>query len=303
MKVSVVIPTHNRDYILRRAVDSVLNQTYSNLEIIIISDGSTDNTEEVLKELEEEDSRIKSISYHPSKGANYARNKGIELSSGSHIAFLDDDDEWHEDKLEMQIDIFKSNNKIGLVYTGKKVIYVNEKKEYSSISKLQGDLSKEILKKNVIGTTSSVMVRKKELKKAGFFDEKMPAMQDYELWIRICQITQVGVVPMEKVNYYNDTNKKQISSSTDKYVKALEKIMEKHASLYNKLSVTEYKEMRMRGNLNLAKKALRNNQKKTSFKYVQKALSIKPTLIGIGHLILILIPYKIQLLLRDLIKN
>ena len=113
--VSVVIPTHNRADLLPRAIDSVLNQTYSNFEIIVVSDGSTDNTEEVVKSYSDKDSRIRFIGYSPARGGNIARNTGIEAAKGEYVAFLDDDDEWMPEKLKKQIKVMESNPDIGLV--------------------------------------------------------------------------------------------------------------------------------------------------------------------------------------------
>lgn len=130
--VSVVIPTHNRADLLPRAINSVLKQTYTNIEVIIVSDGSTDNTRDVVDSFIKNDDRVKFIEYTPSKGGNVARNKGIEASTGEYIAFLDDDDEWLLEKLKKQVEIIESDKEIGLVYTGSRIIYVNEKVEYNS---------------------------------------------------------------------------------------------------------------------------------------------------------------------------
>ena len=101
-KISVIIPTHNRADILPRAIKSIQNQTRSVDEIIVVSDGSTDNTDEVVKEFAAKDDRIQLIEYHPGHNGNYARNKGLEAATGQFIAFLDDDDEWLPRKTELQ---------------------------------------------------------------------------------------------------------------------------------------------------------------------------------------------------------
>ena len=115
-KISVIIPTHNRADILPRAIKSIQNQTRPVDEIIVVSDGSTDNTEEVVKEFEEKDKRIRLIAYHPGHNGNYERNKGIEAATGDFIAFLDDDDEWLPKKTELQMAIFETEPEVGLVY-------------------------------------------------------------------------------------------------------------------------------------------------------------------------------------------
>lgn len=300
MKVSVVIPTHNRSDLLKRAVNSVLKQSHKDLEVIIVSDGSTDDTSEVISKFESLDQRVKSISYSPAQGANVARNKGIEISQSEYIAFLDDDDEWYLDKLEKQLNVFANDSHIGLVYTGVNVIYVNEKEEYLSIGKAHGDLSKAIIKRNVIGTTSTVIVKKSILEEVGGFDSQLPAAQDYDLWIRVCQKTDVGVVPDPEIFYYNYTDKKQISSNIEKYEMARKRINEKYAYLFSKLSDEEKNNIQINVAISRANLALRNRQKKVAFKYIFKSISYKATKKNIGMLFLALLPYKYILRARKL---
>lgn len=270
--VSVVIPTHNRADLLPRAIDSVLNQTYSNFEIIVVSDGSTDNTEEVVKSYSDKDSRIRFIGYSPARGGNIARNTGIEAAKGEYVAFLDDDDEWMPAKLEKQINVMESNLDIGLVYTGVNIIYVNEGLRYSFIGESKGDLSKEILLDNHIGTTSTVMVRKMILEKTGAFDEKLKALQDFELWIRVCQKCLIGLVPEELINYYNYTGTNQVSSSTQKYIDAFSYINTKHKFLLNELTTNQMSIKKMNECMLLANKAMRNGDSKLTRKYCVQAL-------------------------------
>lgn len=299
MNVSVVIPTHNRSDLLVRAVESVLNQTHKELEVIIVSDGSTDDTDTVINQLKNRDNRVKSISYHPAKGANTARNKGIEAAQYSLVAFLDDDDEWYQDKLESQINVIKSNEDIGLVYTGKSAVYVNENITYSIMGKAQGDLSKEILKRNVIGTTSTVLVKKEILEEVGGFDIDLPAAQDYDLWIRASQITKVGVVPEEKLYYYNYTDKKQISSNIERYEHARQVINNKYHDLFSTLSSEDKRSINANIAISRTNLALRNKQKKTALKYLIKSIKIKPNKKNIVLLLIFWLPYKYILKLRS----
>lgn len=300
MNVSVVIPTHNRSDILERAVDSVLNQTHKELEVIIVSDGSTDDTDKVIEKLKAKDSRVRGISYHPAKGANTARNTGIEASQYGLVAFLDDDDEWYPDKIESQIKVFNRNDNIGLVYTGKSAVYVKENITYSIISEAEGDLSREILKRNHIGTTSSVMVKKELLERVNGFDVNLPAAQDYDLWIRLCQETLVGVVKEEKVYYYNYTDKKQISSSIERYENARNIINGKYSELFDQLSMSERQKIETNIPLSRAKLAMRNRQKKIALKYILKSIKIKPNKRNISMLLVFWLPYKYILKFRSL---
>ena len=105
--ISVIIPTYNRAHLIKRSAQSVLNQTYKNLELIIVDDGSTDNTKEVIDSLNDE--RIVYVKQE-NHGVSSARNTGINVANGKYIAFQDSDDIWHSDKLEKQINTLKQNN-------------------------------------------------------------------------------------------------------------------------------------------------------------------------------------------------
>ncbi len=275
--ISVVIPTHNRKDLLPRAIKSAQNQTYKNIEIIVVSDGSTDGTDEIMKEIENQDRRICYISYKPGKGGNYARNTGIKAAKGEYVAFLDDDDEWHKDKLEKQINIVKSDPSIGLVCCG--INSITEGVDYVTkyIPPATYDSSKLILMKNCIGSTTTVMVRKDIFERSGLFDEELGALQDYDLWIRICQHTHVGVVKEPCVEYYNYKSSNQVSQYTDKYEKAVDRISSKYEDLADKLSEGEKKERHIWLELLLAKKCIRNGDPKGARIYVKKAQNLGAT--------------------------
>lgn len=301
--ISVVIPTHNRSDLLKRAVESVRKQSIEDIEIIIVSDGSTDDTDIVVENLKIEDSRINYISYKTPLGANTARNKGIEAASGVYVAFLDDDDEWAPKKLEKQLAVFQSDNSIGLVYTGSNLIYVHENIEYKNTPGHSGDLSKQILFNNIIGTTSTVMVKKAILDQTDYFDTSLGALQDYDLWIRICQLTKIGVVKEACINYYNYTGKKQISQQTDKYIKAIKYIENEHYELFSKLSKKEDKERKANFNMLLANKAMRNNSRKEGMKFSVLALRDKPSAKALIFTVLSLFKYSTVLKFRKKVTS
>ncbi|HII60985.1 glycosyltransferase family 2 protein [Pyrococcus horikoshii] len=126
--VSVVLPTYNRAKVLPRAIESVLNQTYTNIELIIVDDGSRDNTKEIIREFQSQDERIVYLRNKRNLGANAARNIGIMHSTGEFIAFMDSDDMWLPWKLERQIKImYSSLNSYPIVYSGFIRIYKTDK--------------------------------------------------------------------------------------------------------------------------------------------------------------------------------
>jgi glycosyltransferase involved in cell wall biosynthesis len=172
--VSVIITTYNRAYCLKKAITSAINQTYDNLEIIVLDDGSTDNTELVVKKIS--DSRIVYIRHQKNKGIGAARNTGIKNSKGSFIAFLDSDDEYLPEKIEKSLEVFKDSSfRTGMVAS-------SHYKDGKSLVRPFPD--KKINKKRIIPLFSTWMVRKEVFKKVGFFNEGIVITQDAEFFWR-----------------------------------------------------------------------------------------------------------------------
>ncbi len=242
-KVSVVIPTHNRAELLERAIKSALEQDYDIYQIIVVSDGSTDNTNDIMKKIKNSNKNVEYYSYSPGKGGNYARNYGIKKSTGDYIAFLDDDDEWHSNKIRKQLELIDQDSNIGLVCTAVNNIHIGGKESHVFIPPAKYDSSHEIMIKNCIGSTTTVLIKKDIFDKVGMFDEKLPALQDYDMWFRACQVTKVGVVEEPCVEYYNYENSNQVSSNKKKYINASEQISKKYV---DQLSLLSKKENRKR---------------------------------------------------------
>lgn len=225
--VSVILPTYNRAHTLLRAVNSVLNQTYKNLELIIVDDCSIDNTEEVVKNIKDE--RIIYIRQACNKGAPVARNLGIKLAKGDYIAFQDSDDEWMVEKLEKQMKAFsRASLKTGVVYTGFWRIE-KEKKVYIPnirIGKKEVDIHNKLLKGNFV-TTQVAVVKKECFENLGGFDERLPRFQDWELWIRISRHYKFFFIDEALSIAY--LQKDSISTSVDALETALNLIEGKHA--------------------------------------------------------------------------
>lgn len=297
MKISVIIPTYNRAKLLQKAINSVLEQTYMDYEIIVVSDGSTDETENMMREFEKQDRRIRYISYYPSVNGSHARNIGIKAAKGEYIAFLDDDDIWLKEKLEKQIKVFNNNPEVGLVTSGIYYVYVNEEITYKSIPNAEGDVSRKILISNCIGGTQA-MVRKDILDKIGGFDEALKALQDYDLWIRVCQITKVATVKEPCINYYNYRGNRQVSQVTKNYENSFEHISEKYSELIAKLSDEEKRRRQNAICFLLANKAMRNNDKKIAYKYIFEALKKRISVKALVFMILALFDYKLMLKTR-----
>ncbi len=205
--VSVIITTYKREpEMVCRAVKSVLNQTYNNMEIIVVDDSPKTfiNRESVKAEVLALNKNIKYIMHEQNEGACAARNTGIKLAKGEFVAFLDDDDEWVNTKLEKQISCFNDKN-IGLVYC--KYIKINEvnNKQVSEIMHYEmyrGNIYEKLILYNFVGSTSFVLMRKSVLLQSGIFDNDMKSAQDYDLWLRASKICQVEYIDEPLVKYY-----------------------------------------------------------------------------------------------------
>ena len=185
---SVIIPTFNRAKVISRAIDSVLNQTYKNFELIVVDDGSTDNTQEILKKYDQ----IK-IMTQENQGVSSARNSAIQISIGEWICFLDSDDEWLPTKLESQKNIILSHPKIIWNHTNeiwiRNGVRVNQMKKHQ---KAGGDQFKRSLELCII-SPSTVCIRK-DILLAHLFREDFPVCEDYDLWLKLSSQYEIDYI-------------------------------------------------------------------------------------------------------------
>lgn len=196
--VSIVVPTYNREHVIERALRSILKQTYSAYEVIVVDDGSRDQTESVVSGLQ--DSRIRYIALDKNQGVAHARNVGIQAAKYDYIAFLDSDDEWLPDKLELQMEKMQhSSEEFGMVYCRMGGLRRDGKGRfvcpYQGYGKevLEGNLFNRLLLQNVIGTPSMI-VRRECLEQAGGFKETLHCLEDWELILRIAKHWKIGFV-------------------------------------------------------------------------------------------------------------
>jgi len=269
--VTVIIPTYNRAHLVCRAIQIVLNQTYKDFELIIVDDGSTDNTEDIIKEFKKKDERIKYIRHKKNKGGSAARNTGIKAAKGEYIAFQDSDDEWLPEKLKKQMEIFKNtSSKIGVVYTGFWRIKDN-KKTYipqSWVKQKNGNIYSEILKGNFVGTPT-ILTKKKCFKKVGSFDERLPQLQDWELVIRLSKYYNFKCIDEPLLTSYYTTD--SISANHKALIEALELILVKHYKNFN-----NYKEILSRHYFALGKELYLDGDLINGRRYFIKAIKKYP---------------------------
>lgn len=228
--VSVIIPTYNRAHLIGRAIQSVLNQTYKDFEVIIVDDGSTDNTEDIIKEFQKKDKRIKYIRHDKNKGGSAARNTGIKVARGEYIAFQDSDDEWLAEKLDKQMEVFKSvSAEVGIVYSDMWRITGNKKRYFYSPKIMPKDkiIHEQALDYGVsnIGIQTS-LIKKEVFEKAGMFDEKLPRFIDLEFFIRLSKYYYFFHIEEPLVNYFDAD--KGISSNVMALITARKLILEKY---------------------------------------------------------------------------
>ncbi|MCH5262966.1 MAG: glycosyltransferase family 2 protein [Lachnospiraceae bacterium] len=196
-KVSVVIPTYNREATIGASIQSVLNQTWQNLEIIIVDDGSTDSTRQVVEAFA--DDRIRYICQEQNGGASHARNTGIRLAECEFVAFLDSDDEWLPEKLEKQMEaMVKASEDVGLVYCRMRVLRGDRDPVICpplsmEQERLEGNLLTQLAVQNVIGTPT-ILARKKCLEQVAGFDENLRCLEDWDMVCRIAEHWTIGFV-------------------------------------------------------------------------------------------------------------
>jgi len=201
-KVSVIIPCYNRALYVGEAIDSVLDQTYENFELIVVDDGSTDNSLTIVSNYGD---RVTALQ-HPggeNRGQSAAINLGLAHSDGEHVAILDSDDYWALDKLEKQVAVLDANPGVGLVYGNARIV-----DDYGNLLHLRyGDSHREqneigrILADCYFSVPSNSMIRRRVLDRVGAFNEALRAAQDHDMAIRIAEATKLAYIPDVMFHY------------------------------------------------------------------------------------------------------
>lgn len=222
-QVSVIIPTYNRGRVIKEAIDSVLAQDYTEFELIVVDDGSTDHTSDVLDSYR---NVIKVLS-QKNKGVSAARNRGIAEASGKFIAFLDSDDLWLPQKLSTQVEFFNKTPDALICQTEevwiRNGLRVNPKKRHKKPSGMIFKLSLELC----LVSPSAVMIKRSLFDRVGEFDETLPACEDYDLWLRISSRFPIYLIDTPLI-IKRGGHDDQLSSRAglDKFrIKAIEKII------------------------------------------------------------------------------
>lgn len=239
-KVSIILPTYNRKYCIARAIDSIFHQTYTDYELIIVDDGSTDGTDEYVNALSKKDGRIRYIRSTRNAGAAEARNIGIREAAGRYIAFQDSDTYWVETKLEKQVAYMDTaDSMVAMVYSPYKRIYSDYSIIYPSldipIEKKSGNIL-QLLLENPLVDTPTMLVRKEVLNEIGGFDSEMRTLEDYELSIRIAKQYQIHII--DEVMLFSDNKEDSISNDASAYIKNSFYLLQKHKELFKQYDMT-----------------------------------------------------------------
>lgn len=276
-KVSVVIPAYNAMNYLPETLENALSQTYDDFEVIVVNDGSSDETEQWVSQIK--DSRVKLIS-QKNQGLAGARNTGIAHAKGEYIAFLDADDLWEPTKLEKQLRVLEENPEVGLVYTW--VAYIDDKGESTGRvfkHQIEGDVWQKLTEHNIVESGSVAMVRRDCFENCGVFDRNLGSyVEDWDMWLRLATRYHFKVV-QEPLVYY-----RQVATSASRNWEAMEQSFQLVIEKAFKSAPQELQYLKQQSygftKLCLAWKALQSIQKdyKKAIDFRKQALAYYPQL-------------------------
>lgn len=280
--ISVVIPSHNRHSCLEAALKSVFNQSLLPEEIIVIDDGSQPPVSDAI--FQDAPAQVVCVlrRFDTPQGSNNARNMGITLATGSYIAFLDDDDEFHPEKLSFIVAAITADPSADVIYHPAVIRMVAESVEY--ISSLREFASREnafseLLVMNRVGGTSMVVCRRELLLTVGMFSVCQPALQDYELWLRLARAGAKFLLLRQPLTfYYQVTRKASISKSLESNRRAIAMIEELYSKQYLELSEPDRKTHEVWKRRMVVHKALLNGKRFTAIKEQMRAVLILPSI-------------------------
>ena len=225
-KISVIIPVYNGEKTIQETVESVLNQTFTDFELIIINADSTDATLSIVSQIKDE--RIKVFSY-PKANVAVNRNRGIKHAAGDYLSFIDADDLWTSDKLAAQHKALQENPQAGVAYSW--TDYIDESSQYLKSGrrvKASDDAFSKLLLFNFLENGSNPLIRKSTLEKVGGFDELLPAAQDIDMWLRLAANYKFICVEKPQILYRTSAN--SMSTNVKRLEAASLKVIERSFS-------------------------------------------------------------------------
>jgi glycosyltransferase involved in cell wall biosynthesis len=197
--ISVIIPVYNAEETIKDTIESVLSQTYSQFEIIVINDGSQDKTLEIVSRIL--DPRLKVLSY-PNAGVSVSRNRGISQAAGDYVSFLDADDLWTADKLETQLKSLQANPQAAVAYSW--TDWIDESGQFLRSGghiTVNGDVYAKLLLRDFVESGSNPLIRRQALTEVGGFDESLNLAADWDMWLRLAARYEFVAVPSSQILY------------------------------------------------------------------------------------------------------
>lgn len=226
--ISVIIPAYNAEKTIKETIESVLNQTFSEFELIVINDGSEDSTLDIVSSIS--DTRIKVFSYSNS-GPQKSRNRGIAIAIGEYLAFLDSDDLWTPDKLESQLKVLQENTEAAVAYSWSNWIDTKGKVwRRGTYMSETGNIYEKLLLIDFIGSGSNPLVRAQAIVEVGEFDESLVGGQDWDMWLRLAALYPFVVVPHPQVLYRKDPHSNSWSNNVERQEIGFKRVIEKALS-------------------------------------------------------------------------
>ena len=263
MSITVVIPSYNRPNKVKKAILSIVSQTILPQEIIVVDDSSDSPLTDSIFQDVSDNVKCKLLRNDKTMGANFARNRGIEEAESEWISFLDDDDEFNPEKIEQVRKAITTQNNVDIIYHSATIYMVNEGVNYKSGSagSLSNDIYTELLVKNIVGGTSVATIKKNTLMEIGGVDENLPALQDYDIWLRLAK-AQKNFCYINKplLKYHHETKAKSISKSLSNNKIAIEIIEKKHKKRFESLNKQQFKEHEIWKHQMRVHKSLMNRQ-------------------------------------------
>ena len=276
--VTAIITTHNRKNLVLKAIASVENQSYKNIEIIVVDDHSTDGTKEIIEEYIKNTS-IRYIYNTDDLGGNHIRNLGILESKGELVAFLDDDDEWMPEKIEKQVSYLQENPNVGVVVCGRILRVENDECSKSDLSQLpDGDYREKIFKGGFF-PTSCLLAKKELIINCGLFDESLKYWQDYELYMRLAQITDFGSVKDYLVLFQlvsTNQSTKRLTYNLDGWEESVAYINKKHRDKISQLPEDILKDYKLFTVQDGCGRSQRSGNKKKLHYYLKELYHLEP---------------------------
>lgn len=263
--VSVVIPTYNRSNIIQDTINSVIQQSYSNLEIIVVDDGSEDNTPQVMSKYKHK--CLKYIRLAENRGANAARNMGIKNSTGKYISFLDSDDQYAKNNIQKKVEYLNDlPEEYAGVFTPHKTYKDGKLWHKSRFSGSVVELE-TIKERNVIGGFSCIAVKKSVFEKTGLLDESLKSAQDYDFYIRLLKKYKIKYIDDTHVDRFSTADR--IGFDVERKLQGHKRILKKHGEI-----LSPARKARQYSAIGIL--FGRQNQSDEAMKYFNKSISTHP---------------------------